>query len=81
MSIIDPHFAQNEATHPAFGTSLIGASRADLAGALRALGLAEREIRMRVSQLWHWIYFQGVTDFDRMSNVAKTLRYSLYDIL
>ena len=77
MSIIDPHFAQEEAARLPFGSSLIGASRADLAAALRALGLAEREIRMRVSQLWHWIYFQGVTDFDRMTNVAKALRAKL----
>ncbi len=77
MSIIDPHFAQEEAARLPFGTSLIGASRADLAAALRALGLAEREIRMRVSQLWHWIYFQGATSFDVMLNIGKPLRASL----
>jgi 23S rRNA (adenine2503-C2)-methyltransferase len=77
MSIIDPHFAQEEAARLPFGTSLIGASRADLAAALRALGLAEREIRMRVSQLWHWIYFQGATSFEVMLNIGKPLRASL----
>ena len=57
--------------------SLLGLTRAGLADALRAIDLPEREIRMRVGQLWHWIYFQGVTDFDRMSNVAKALRARL----
>ena len=40
-------------------TSLAGLTRAELADALRALDLPEREIRMRVAQLWHWIYFRG----------------------
>ena len=54
--------------------SLAGATRAELADALRALGLPDREVRMRVAQLWHWIYFQGVTRFDAMLNVGKALR-------
>ncbi|MFX6823201.1 23S rRNA (adenine(2503)-C(2))-methyltransferase RlmN, partial [Acinetobacter baumannii] len=29
---------------------------------------------MRARQLWHWIYHQGVTDFDRMTNIAKDMR-------
>ena len=32
--------------------SLAGATRAELAEALRSLGLAEREINMRAAQLW-----------------------------
>jgi 23S rRNA (adenine2503-C2)-methyltransferase len=77
MSITDPHFAKDEAAQLSFGTSLVGASRSDLAAALRSLGLADREIRMRVAQLWHWIYFQGATSFDMMLNIGKPLRASL----
>ena len=77
MSITDPHFAKDEAAQLPFGTSLVGASRSDLAAALRSLGLADREIRMRVAQLWHWIYFQGATSFDMMLNIGKPLRASL----
>ena len=29
---------------------------------------------MRASQLWNWIYVNGVTDFGAMSNIAKGLR-------
>ncbi len=57
--------------------SLAGATRAELAEALRAIDVPEREIRMRVAQLWHWIYFQGLRDFDGMLNVAKALRVRL----
>src|SRR5690349_10614763 len=57
--------------------SLAGATRAELAEALASIGVPEREIRMRVGQLWHWIYFRGVQDFDVMSSVGKGLRASL----
>ncbi len=60
-------------------TSLVGATRAGLADALRALDIPEREIRMRVNQLWNWIYFHGVRDFDAMLNVSKALRTRLAD--
>ena len=29
---------------------------------------------MRVQQLWHWIYFRGLTSFDAMTSVSKELR-------
>jgi 23S rRNA (adenine2503-C2)-methyltransferase len=57
--------------------SLTGMTRAEIADALRGLGLPEREIRMRVSQLWHWVYFRGARDFGDMLNVSKTLRQTL----
>ena len=57
--------------------SLLGLSRADLAEALGAVGVPERERRMRVGQLWHWIYFQGAQSFDAMLNVSKVLRATL----
>ncbi len=57
--------------------SLAGKTRAEIADAMRALGLPEREIRMRVSQIWHWIYFRGARDFSEMLNVSKVLRQTL----
>jgi 23S rRNA (adenine2503-C2)-methyltransferase len=57
--------------------SLIGLSRAALADALATLGVPERERKMRVQQLWHWIYVRGVTSFDLMSSVSKELRAQL----
>src|SRR5471032_2504932 len=57
--------------------SLIGLSRAQLADALGEVGVPEPQRKMRVQQLWHWIYFRGVTDFDLMTSMSKELRAAL----
>ncbi len=56
---------------------LIGLSREDLAAALKERGVPERQIKMRVSQLWNWLYVRGVSDFDAMVNVSKDMREML----
>jgi 23S rRNA (adenine2503-C2)-methyltransferase len=56
---------------------LIGLSRAELGSRLAALGVPERQVRMRVRQLWSWLYVRGVTDFAAMTDVAKELRAEL----
>src|SRR3974390_963102 len=63
--------------NPPAKPSLVGLTREGLAAALRALEIPEREIRMRVNQLWNWMYFHGVRDFDAMLNVSKVLRARL----
>jgi 23S rRNA (adenine2503-C2)-methyltransferase len=70
---------ERSAAAPVARPSLAGATRAELAEALRALGLPDREIKMRVAQMWHWIYFRGAADFDKMLNIAKPLRAALAD--
>jgi 23S rRNA (adenine2503-C2)-methyltransferase len=57
--------------------SLIGVTRAQLADALGSFGVPQAQIKMRVQQLWHWIYFRGVTSLDEMSSVSKDLRAAL----
>ena len=57
--------------------SLVGLSRAALADALGTVGVPEKQRKMRVQQLWNWIYVRGVTRFDEMTNVAKELRAAL----
>jgi 23S rRNA (adenine2503-C2)-methyltransferase len=57
--------------------SLIGMSRAELAAALGKAGVPEAQRKMRVQQLWHWIYFRGFTAFDDMTSVSKELRGEL----
>ncbi|MBI5011745.1 MAG: 23S rRNA (adenine(2503)-C(2))-methyltransferase RlmN, partial [Methylocystis sp.] len=59
--------------------SLAGMTRAEISAALRAFGLPEREIRMRASQIWHWVYFRGARDFGEMLNVSKAMRAQLAD--
>jgi 23S rRNA (adenine2503-C2)-methyltransferase len=57
--------------------SLIGLSRAELADALIGVGVPERQARMRVQQLWHWLYVRGVSDFSEMFNISRDLRATL----
>src|SRR6185437_8969262 len=59
--------------------SLIGLSRAELADALGSVGVPEGQRKMRVQQLWHWLYFRGATSFDTMTSIAKDLRAALAD--
>jgi len=59
--------------------SLVGLGRAELADRLATLDVPERQRRMRVSQLWSWIYVRGVTDFAVMTDIAKELRAELAD--
>ena len=53
--------------------SLIGLTRAQMGEALLAVGIPERQIKMRVQQLWHWLYVRGVSDFAHMRNISKDL--------
>jgi 23S rRNA (adenine2503-C2)-methyltransferase len=57
--------------------SLVGLSRAQLADALGAVGVTAAQRKMRVQQLWHWLYVRGATRFDQMTSVSKGLRASL----
>jgi 23S rRNA (adenine2503-C2)-methyltransferase len=57
--------------------SLAGLGRHDLRDRLAAAGVPERHLRMRVTQLWGWLYVRGATSFDVMTDVAKDLRASL----
>lgn len=59
--------------------SLVGFGRAALQEKLAEIGVPAREQRMRVNQLWHWIYHRGASSFDAMLNVSKTLRATLDD--
>ena len=66
-----------ELTAAAAAPSLVGLTREELKDRLAAIGVPERELKMRVAQLWHWIYLRGATAFDQMSNVGKGLRARL----
>jgi 23S rRNA (adenine2503-C2)-methyltransferase len=57
--------------------SLVGMTREGLAAALVAIGIPERQVKMRAGQIWNWVYLRGVTDFAAMTNVSKELRGAL----
>ncbi|MBO1361021.1 23S rRNA (adenine(2503)-C(2))-methyltransferase RlmN [Acetobacter sacchari] len=52
---------------------LVGMSREEITAELAEIG----EKPFRTKQLWHWIYHQGVTDFTKMSSIAKPLQQKL----
>ncbi|MBS0548195.1 MAG: 23S rRNA (adenine(2503)-C(2))-methyltransferase RlmN [Proteobacteria bacterium] len=56
--------------------NLVGLTREGLKAALAEAGLEP----FRAQQIWHWIYWHGVTDFDRMSNIAKKTRDRLNEL-
>jgi 23S rRNA (adenine2503-C2)-methyltransferase len=53
---------------------LVGLDRAGLMTALANVGVEQRQLKMRASQLWHWLYVRGVQNFDAMANVSKEMR-------
>jgi 23S rRNA (adenine2503-C2)-methyltransferase len=57
--------------------SIAGLGRAAMGAALRDIGVPEKQLRMRVNQLWRWLYVAGVTSFEDMTDVSKELRATL----
>ena len=57
--------------------SLVGLSREELAQRLGEIGVAEKQRKMRVQQLWHWMYVRGAQSFADMTNVSKDMRAEL----
>ena len=53
---------------------LMGLSRAEIRDTFSAAGLDERQAKLRSKQVFHWIYHRGATDFDGMTDIAKTMR-------
>ncbi len=57
--------------------NLIGMTRAEMREAFIERGIPEKQAKMRVGQVWAWLYCWGVTDFAVMTNVSKDLRKML----
>jgi 23S rRNA (adenine2503-C2)-methyltransferase len=53
---------------------LIGLPRARIAELLGEAGLDSKAARLRAKQVFHWLYHRGVTQFDAMTDIAKTMR-------
>ncbi|MCF7698506.1 23S rRNA (adenine(2503)-C(2))-methyltransferase RlmN [Loktanella sp. M215] len=59
--------------------NLIGLTRDQMRAALITAGTPEKQAKMRVNQLWQWLYHWGVRDFAAMTNLAKDYRAMLAD--
>ena len=57
--------------------NIVGLSRTALTDVLAVVGIAEKQRRMRMRQLWHWMYNRGVTDFSVMTDISKDLQRKL----
>jgi 23S rRNA (adenine2503-C2)-methyltransferase len=55
-------------------TNLVGLTRDQLRDALIAAGTPEKQAKMRLGQVWQWVYHWGVRDFAAMTNLAKDYR-------
>ncbi|MGR3520872.1 MAG: 23S rRNA (adenine(2503)-C(2))-methyltransferase RlmN, partial [Roseovarius sp.] len=57
--------------------NIVGLTREGLHAALIDAGTPEKQARMRVNQIWQWVYQWGVRDFHAMTNLAKAYRADL----
>ncbi|MBS0520374.1 MAG: 23S rRNA (adenine(2503)-C(2))-methyltransferase RlmN [Proteobacteria bacterium] len=71
LQITEPFTGRNDAR-----PNLVGLSREALQATLVESGLEP----FRARQVWQWIYWHGVTDFGRMSNIAKKTQQRLADL-
>ncbi|WP_415179685.1 23S rRNA (adenine(2503)-C(2))-methyltransferase RlmN [Parasphingorhabdus sp.] len=72
---IDPVPLPAKVTPRADGrVDVIGLSPMQIRELMNDAGLDEKQAKLRSKQLFHWIYHRGVTDFDQMTDLGKTLR-------
>ena len=57
--------------------NLVGLTRDAMRDVLIAHGTPEKQAKMRVGQIWQWIYQWGTRDFADMTNLSKTFRAEL----
>ena len=66
------------APQPEGAKTLAGLTRDEMQSALgEAFALDPKKARMRMNQIWRWVYHAGVRDFGEMTNIAKDMRTQL----
>jgi len=53
---------------------LIGLPRKRIAELFETAGLEARQAKLRAKQVYHWLYHRGVTEFEAMTDIAKSMR-------
>ncbi|MDE8651565.1 23S rRNA (adenine(2503)-C(2))-methyltransferase RlmN [Novosphingobium album (ex Liu et al. 2023)] len=53
---------------------LMGLPRRRIAELFAQAGLDAKQARLRAKQVFHWLYHRGVTEFEAMTDIAKTMR-------
>ncbi|MCW1402375.1 23S rRNA (adenine(2503)-C(2))-methyltransferase RlmN [Novosphingobium sp. MW5] len=73
--MIDPVPTPREVTPREDGrVDLIGLPKKAIAALFEAAGLDAKAAKLRAKQVFHWLYHRGVTDFEAMTDIAKTMR-------
>ncbi|MEP3437374.1 MAG: 23S rRNA (adenine(2503)-C(2))-methyltransferase RlmN [Hoeflea sp.] len=57
--------------------TLVGMNRDEMVAAMADAGVPEKQRKMRVNQIWHWLYIRGVSDFADMHTISRDLRENL----
>ncbi|MED5545912.1 23S rRNA (adenine(2503)-C(2))-methyltransferase RlmN [Novosphingobium decolorationis] len=55
-------------------TDLIGLPKTRIAELFETAGLDKKAAKLRAKQVYHWLYHRGVTEFEAMTDIAKTMR-------
>ncbi|KZY56778.1 23S rRNA (adenine(2503)-C(2))-methyltransferase RlmN [Erythrobacter sp. HI0063] len=72
---VDPVPVARDITPRADGRiDLLGLPRERIRDLFAEAGLDEKQAKLRAKQVFHWLYHRGVTDFDAMTDIAKTMR-------
>ena len=53
---------------------LIGLPKDRIRALFEEAGLDAKQAKLRAKQVFHWLYHRGVTDFEAMTDIAKTMR-------
>ncbi|MEQ1541076.1 MAG: 23S rRNA (adenine(2503)-C(2))-methyltransferase RlmN [Novosphingobium sp.] len=73
--LVDPVPTPREVTPRADGrVDLIGLPKARITELFAAAGLDAKAAKLRAKQVFHWLYHRGVTEFEAMTDIAKTMR-------
>ncbi len=72
---IDPVPVARDITPRADGrVDLIGLPKKRIAELFEEAGLDAKQAKLRAKQVFHWLYHRGVTEFEAMTDIAKTMR-------
>ena len=61
-------------------SNLLGLRRDELLSLVSEFETQPKRASMRVNQLWSWIYCHGISSFDNMTNIDKSLRSKLQKV-
>ncbi|MEZ5682571.1 MAG: 23S rRNA (adenine(2503)-C(2))-methyltransferase RlmN [Erythrobacter sp.] len=72
---VDPVPVARDITPRADGrVDLLGLPKDRIRELFETAGLEPKQAKLRAKQVYHWLYHRGVTDFEAMTDIAKTMR-------